>query len=210
MEVQQSVRISLSLLLFHKGFLILVKHTSSSTLSPLLSSRLIAWIILFSLGVLLFYGLISLPPLGDTNPTFHVASRYLDHGVEETGFTSSFLAVLLDYRSFDLILFDLFFIALTLTILLFRVVENLPLRPSDWIWACVSLFSSSMLFVLGWIGLKNGSNFMDYEFWSGPFGASARVHGAWITGELALLTILASLTWAWKTWVLGKKKRLDA
>jgi hypothetical protein len=186
-----------------------VKHTGSSTLSSFIFSRLVAWIFLLSLGALLFYGVTSLPPLGDTNPTFHVASRYLDHGAKETGFASSFLAVLLDYRSFDLILFDLFFLALTLTILLFCVVENLPIRPSNWIWASVSLFSSLMLFVLGWIGLKNGSNFMDYEFWSGPFGASARVHGAWITGGLVLLTILASLRWAWKTLVLGKKKRLD-
>jgi len=184
----------------------LAKHTDSSTLSHFISFRLVAWIFLLALAVLLFYGLISLPPLGDTNPTFHVASRYLDHGAEETGFTSSFLAVLLDYRSFDLILFDLFFLGLTLAILLFRVVENLSIRPSDWIWAYVSLFSSLILFVLGWVGLKSSSNFMDYEFWSGPFGASARVHGAWITGGLVLLTTLASLTWAWKTWVLGKKK----
>jgi hypothetical protein len=186
-----------------------VKHTDSSTLSSFISSRLAAWIFLLLLGALLFYGLISLPPSGDANPTFHVASRYLDHGAEETGFTSSFLAVLLDYRSFDLILFDLFFLALTLTILLFRVVENLPIRPSDWIGACVSLFSSLTLFVLGWIGLKNGSNFMDYEFWSGLFGASARIHGAWITGGLVLLTILTALRWTWKTWVWGKKKQLD-
>jgi hypothetical protein len=186
-----------------------VKHTSSSTLSSFIFPRLIGWTFLISLGALLFYGLISLPPLGDANPTFHVASRYLDHGAEETGFTSPFLSVLLDYRSFDLILFDLFFLALTLTILLFHVVENLPIRPSDWIWACVSLFSSLMLFVLGWMGLKNGSNFMDYEFWSGILGAFSRVHGAWITGGLVLLTILASLRWAWKTLVLGKKKRLD-
>jgi hypothetical protein len=174
-----------------------------------MSSRFVAWILLFLLGMLLFYGLISLPPMGDDNPTFHVASRYLDHGAEETGFSSSFFAVLLDYRSFDLILFDLFFLAMTLSFLLFCVVENLPLYPLERIWVYIALLSTLMLFVLGLIGLKNGNNFMDYEFWSNLFGPSARVHGAWITGGLALLTVLSSLRWASKIWPMGKEKRFD-
>ena len=146
-----------------------MKHTDSSTRSSYISSRFVVWILLFLLSTLLFYGLISLPSLDNANPTFHVASRYLDHGAEETGFSSSFFAVLLDYRSFDLILFDLFFIAVILSILLFCVVENLPIYLPEWIWAFVALLSSVILFVLGLIGLKNGNNFMDYEFWSKIF-----------------------------------------
>jgi len=209
MGIQQSVRISLSLTLFTKAFLILGKHTRPLIPSIFISSRLVIWIFLFLLGALLLYGLVSLPPPGDNNPTFHVASRYLDHGEEETGFTFSFLAVLLDYQSFDLILFDLFFIALTLSILLFCVVENLPIYPSEWKLACVTLLSSLILFVLGSIGFKIGNNFMDYEFWSKIFGRSTRVHSAWITGVLVLLTVLSSLRLFSKIWAAGKEKRFD-
>lgn len=187
----------------------MVKHTDSSTPSSYMSSRFGVWILLFLLGTLLFYGLISLPPLGDANPTFHVASRYLDHGVEETGLTFSFFAVLLDYRSFDLILFGLFFLTVTLSILLFCVVENLPIYLPERIWVFITLVSSLILFVLGLMGLKNGNNFMDYEFWSNLFGQSARVHGAWITGGLVLLTVLSSLGWVSKIWVMEKEKRFD-
>jgi hypothetical protein len=183
-----------------------VKQTNSLFSRP--SSRSRVWILLFLLGAILFHGLISLPPKGDTNPTFHVASRYLDRGSDETGFHSSFLAVLLDYWSFDLILLSLFFLSVTLMAFLFSAVENLPFRPSEWLWSWISLLSSLALLVLGWVGLKDGSNFMDYEFWSGIFGPSARSRGAWITGALVLLTVVSSLMWIWKVGILGKEKRL--
>jgi hypothetical protein len=185
-----------------------VKHTGSSTPVIFVFSRFIVWIFLLLLSSLLFYGLVSLPAPGDTNPTFHVASRYLDRWSDETGFNSSFLAVLLDYRSFDLILCNLFFLSVTLMAFLFGVVENLPFRPLEWLWAWISLLSSLTLLVLGCVGLKDGSNFMDYEFWSGVFGPSARSHGAWITGALVLLTVASSLMWIGKVWILGKEKRL--
>jgi hypothetical protein len=156
---------------------------------------------------LLFYGLASLPPTGDMNPTFHVASRYLDRATTETGFSNSFLAILLDYRSFDLVLLSLFFLAVTLMALLFCVIENLSVRWLESGWASASLLSSVMLLLLGWVGLKNGNNFMDYEFWADIFGSSARIHGAWITGGLVLITLTTSLVWTWKVLVLGKEKR---
>jgi hypothetical protein len=210
MRFQQSVRISLSEHYFIKGFLILVKHTDSLTLSIVTTSRIVFYILLLLLGSLLFYGLVSLPPWDETNPTFHVASRYLDHSAEETGFSSSFWGVLLDYRSFDLILFNLFFLALTLSILLFCAVENLPIRRAEWLLVWLSLLSSITLFLLGWIGLKSGSNFLDYEFWSFLFGSAARIHGAWITGGLVLLTVCSSLKLVSKIWPLGKEKRFNA
>jgi hypothetical protein len=182
-----------------------VKQTSS--LTSLTSSHFWVWIPLLLLSAILFYGLVSLPPLGDTNPTFHVASRYLDRGADETGFSSSFLAVLLDYRSFYLVLLSLFFFSMTLTALLFCVVENVPVRRWEWVW--VSLLSSVALFVLGWIGLKDGSNFMDYEFWSRWERHADRVCGAWVTSGVVLLTITSSLMWAWKVWMLGKENHLD-
>jgi len=183
-----------------------VKQTKSLSSRPF--SRSWVWILLLLLSATLFYGLISLPPWGDINPTFHVASRYLDRGLDETGLKSSFFAVLLDYRSFDLVLLNLFFLSVTLTAFLFCVVENLPFRPLEWLWAWSSLLSSLTLLVLGWVGLKDGSNFMDYEFWSGVFGPSARSHGAWITGALVLLTVVSSLIWVGKVWALGREKRL--
>ena len=184
-----------------------MKHTGSPLCSVFISTRLWVWIVLLLLGALLFYGLVSLPPTGDMNPTFHVASRYLDRAAEETGFSSSFLAIFLDYRSFDLVLLSLFFLAVTLIVLLFCVVENLPIRLLKWRWASISLLSSLILLVLVLMGLKNGSNFMDYEFWAVFFGPSARIHGAWITGGLVFITLIASLIWTWKVLVLGKEKR---
>jgi hypothetical protein len=180
-----------------------VKHTNSQSRS----ARFWVWIPLLLLGALLFYGLTSLPPTGDMNPTFHVASRYLDSAKTETGFSHPFLAIFLDYRSFDLALLSLFFLTMTLIVLLFCVVENLPARSLEWGWISMSLLSSLILLVLGWVGLKDGCNFMDYEFWGGVFGPSARIHGAWITGGLVLMTLTASLIWTWKVLVLGKEKR---
>ena len=169
-------------------------------------SRVAVWGFLLALCAVLYHGLISLPPAGETNPTFHVASRYLDHGAEETGLGVPFLAVLLDYRSFDLVLLSLFFLGVTLAALLFCLVENLSLRPLDWKWAWGSLLSSFGLLVLGGIGLKSGSNFMDYEFWSALFGPAARTHGAWITGALVFIALLTSSLWVWKILTLGKEK----
>jgi hypothetical protein len=183
-----------------------VKQTNSLSSRP--TSRSWVWILLLLLSAILFYGLTSLPPLGDTSPTFHVASRYLDRGSDETSLNSSFLAVLLDYRSFDLVLFNLFFLSVTLMAFLFCVVENLSFRPLEWVWGWVSLLLSLTLLVLGCVGLKSGSNFMDYEFWSGIFGPSARAYGAWITGALVLLTVASTLIWIHKVWLLGKEKRL--
>jgi hypothetical protein len=184
-----------------------VKQTNSLPSRPSFR-RSWVWIPLLLLGAILFHGLVSLPPSGDTNPTFHVASRYLDHGADETGFTCSFLAVLLDYRSFDLVLLSLFFMSVTLMALLLSAVENLPLRLSGRLWTWVSLGSSLILLVLGSIGLKDGSNFMDYEFWAGVFGSSARTHGACITGGLVLLTVASSLISVLKVWTYGREKRL--
>jgi hypothetical protein len=139
-----------------------------------------------------------------------VASRYIDRSAEETGFSRPFLAVLLDYRNFDLVLLSLFFLSLTLAALLFCAVENLSLRPREWNWAWISLLSSFSLLFLGGIGLINGSNFMDYEFWSGVFGPSARIHGAWMTGALVLVTFVSSGLWAGKVWSSGKEKHLES
>ncbi|HXL72067.1 MAG TPA: hypothetical protein VN963_00440 [bacterium] len=184
-----------------------MKQTNSLSSRPS-SRRFWVWILLLLLSATLFHGLVSLPPPGDTNPTFHAASRYLDRSADETGFTCSFLAVLLDYRSFDLVLLSLFFMSVTLMALLLSAVENLPLRVSGRVWTWASLSSSLTLLVVGSIGLKDGSNFMDYEFWAGVFGSSARAYGAWITGGLVLLTVASSLISVWKVWTHGKEKRL--
>jgi hypothetical protein len=184
-----------------------VKHKASSSSSVFNPVRIWGWVSLLLLAVLFFYGLAALPPTGDMNPTFHVASRYLDRATEETGFSNSFLAIFLDYRSFDLVLLSLMFLTLTLIVLLFCVVENLSVRSLERGWAFLSLLSSLILLLLGWVGLKDGCNFMDYEFWAGIFGSGARIHGAWITGGLVLMALTASFIWTWKVLILGKEKR---
>lgn len=184
-----------------------MKQTESFSFPRFLFSRLIVWIILPLLGALLFYGLTALPSEGDENPTFHVASRYLDRGTAETGFSFPVLAVLLDYRSFDLVFLSLFFIVMTLMAILIGVVENLPIRPFSQVWAWTALLSSSLLLAAGWLGLRTGSNFMDYEFWAGLFGPTARVHGAEITGFLLLVTAACSFIWTYQVLTSGKEKR---
>jgi hypothetical protein len=184
-----------------------VKQTDSPSFSSFLFSRLIVWFILPLLSALLFFGLTALPSPGDENPTFHVASRYLDRGTVETGFSIPVLAVFLDYRSFDLVFLSLFFIVMTLMALLIGVVENLPIRPFARVWAWGSLLSSFLLLAAGWVGLRTGSNFMDYEFWAGVFGPTARIHGAVITGFLVLATAVCSFIWTYKVLTSGKEKR---
>jgi hypothetical protein len=186
-----------------------VKHTSSPTLHIFTFSRFWIWVFLLLLSAVLFYGLISLPPAGETNPTFHVASRYLDRGTDETGMACSFLAVLLDYRSFDLALLSLFFLSVTLTVLLFLTAENISLTRLKWGWVWLSLFSSLALLVLGCFSFKNGGNFMDYQFWAVVFGPSARTNGAWITGLLVFLNVASSLMWTRIVLARGKEKRFD-
>lgn len=184
-----------------------MKQTDSFSFPPFLFSRLIIWIILPLLCALFAYGLTAIPTPGDENPTFHVASRYLDRGTGETGFSFPVLAVFLDYRSFDLVFLSLFFVVMTLMALLISVVENLPVRSFTRIWAGLSLLASFLLLASGWAGLCAGSNFMDYEFWAGVFGPGARIHGAEITGFLVLVTAICSFIWTYKVLTSGKEKR---
>ena len=185
-----------------------MKQTASLSFPRFIFSSLIIWIILLLLSALLFYGLTVLPSAGDENPTFHVASRYLDRGSAETGFSLPVLAVLLDYRSFDLVFLSLFFIVMTLMALLISVVENLPVRPLARVWAWAALLSCSLLLAANWMGLRTGSNFMDYEFWARVFGPTARIHGAVITGFLVLGTAVCSFVWTYKVLTSGKEKRI--
>ncbi len=184
-----------------------MKQTNFPSFSRFLFSRLIVWIVLPLLGALFVYGLTALPSLSDENPTFHVASRYLDRGTAETGFSLPVLAVFLDYRSFDLVFLSLFFIVMTLMALLVSVVENLPIRPFARVWAWMALLASALILTAGWVGLRTGSNFMDYEFWAGVFGPGARVYGAEITGFLVLVTAACSFTWTYQVLTSGKEKR---
>lgn len=186
-----------------------MKPTSASLMTRLTASRFFAGVVLLLLAGLFFYSLGSLRPAGEINPTFHVASRYMDRSLEETGFTHSFSAIFLDYRGFDLVLLSLFFLSMTLFTLLLCVVEELTVRSREGAWAFLALFSSLSLLLLGWVGLNNGSNFMDYEWGARVFGSAARVHGGWIAGALTVTALLTSFVWTWKVLALGEEKSFD-
>ena len=59
--------------------------------------------LLLAVGLLLFYGGLSLPPRGDSlaPSATHVSPRFIEKGLEETGTPNIVSAVLADYRSFD-------------------------------------------------------------------------------------------------------------
>jgi hypothetical protein len=125
----------------------------------------------------------------DPNPTFHVASRYVDLGAGETGFSLPFFATLLDYRSFYLTLLSLMDLGLVLLTLLLSVMETRPLSLFERTLAGLSLLSSFMMMLWGALGPLRGINWSDYEFLAGP---SARVTGGWISGALALAATLSA------------------
>ncbi len=169
-------------------------------------SRVLIPLFLAALGLLVFQCLHSLILVGDLNPTFHVASRYVDQGPQETGQTLPFLSALLDYRASYLVLLGLLNLVATLMAFLFCVMESFPVRTGEKLLYSGSWFSSLALLGWGSLGLWNGGNWMDYEFLAGP---SARVLGAEVTGCLGVLSFLFSIAVVRSVWARGKEQFLD-
>lgn len=169
-------------------------------------SRALILLSLVVLGSLLFQGLLSLSPSGDLNPTFHVASRYVDRGSQETGQTFPFLAVLLDYRASYLVFFGLLNLSATSMTFLFCVLESFPVRSSERVLYGGAWVSSLALLAWGCLGLLNDGYWMDYEFLAGP---SARIWGAGVTGCLSLFSFFFSAAAIRAVWVRGKEQILD-
>jgi hypothetical protein len=154
-----------------------------------------------ALGALFIYGLLALRQPADLNPTFHVASRYVDRGPSETGQAFSLTAVLLDYRAFYLILLALLGVVLVLMVFLFSSMESFSLKGFEKSLFATTWICALALMVWGCLGLSGSGNWMDYEFLSGP---QARWWGGWVSGGLALTATLCSFTFAQSVWSRGK------
>jgi hypothetical protein len=116
----------------------------------------------------------------------HVAARYMERGVLETGQAHPVLAVFSDYRSFDLALLTLLYWAASWVFLGFGA----PAKKNEWdaraLW---SLAGPGLVWGLGLISLFLGSDFLDYEVLRLPLAPSLiRPAGA----ALAVLGLLAA------------------
>ena len=89
---------------------------------------------LVMIGVLLF-AVASLPRYGEENPrTMEVVSRYVEHGVEETGAVNIVAGMILDYRAFDTLgeAHVLFTALVCVTVLLRRDKKNMRTTYEDY------------------------------------------------------------------------------
>ena len=156
--------------------------------------KIASWSLTLLLGALLFYGSTQIPSPGD-NPalTIHVTSRYVERGPTETGIPSTFLAILGDYRGFDLLVLALLFSISTLGLLAVTsgAMKSLPLLPGL-LWAILGIF---LVLGLGFISVGKGSNLLDHEvlaFWANPH--RARTDGALILVAANLLCLAGLLS----------------
>jgi hypothetical protein len=155
-----------------------------------------SWILTPVLAGFLFYAFsqVPIPNGGPSALSNHIASRYQERSGAETGIGSPWGAVLADYRSFDLLAAAVLFSTAALGVL-FLFHHSRPFAALFLPLLCLGL---GVLLVLGvgFLSLKTGSNFLDYEalaFWAGP--ARARLDGALIilAGTfLALAGLLAT------------------
>lgn len=170
----------------------------------------VSWGLTLLLGAGLLYILTLLTPAGDSHPTLHVASRYLENGTKETGFSNLTAAVFLDYRSFDLLLLDFLLLAAGLTVFLFHLSEEKPIKP--WLWGSVLVcaFGVFLMILVGWVCVQGGSNFLDYEFFgSWVDSAQSRMKGAELEGLGLGITFTGFLFLFWKTLLRWKEDYLD-
>jgi multisubunit Na+/H+ antiporter MnhB subunit len=168
------------------------KNISADIPTEKFDLKRLSWVLILILGAGSFYALTFLPSSSGPQPTFHVASRFMERGTQETGFSSHTLAVLADYRSFDLILLSFIFLIGTLMASLLCLTEKTPVR-AGWVFLnSISILSVVMLLGVGLVCLKKGGNFLDYEVWSHFLGSSwsrARSAGS---GVLLFSTCLAA------------------
>lgn len=147
-----------------------------------------SWLLSLLLGIVLFYGMTLLPAPGDPgSPAWrHVSPRFIHRALQETGQSSPVLAVLSDYRSFDLLALNFIFFSAALFIVI------LPASPRVFP-LFLSLAGQLASLSLGLFCLKAGSNFLDYE----PLAeiaqaSSARVLGSTLLGAGFLFSLLGA------------------
>jgi len=157
-----------------------------------------AWILTFFFGILLFYALYGLPPIGDPNSAawVHVSSRYIERGALETGQPHLVMAILSDYRSFDLWILSLFILTLGLIGLRLGLGKANDRRArSDRRKALGAVLSGPCLGLLvGLLCLAGGGNFLDYESLSFPVRSDEmRATGSLLMEAGILLSVLGFL-----------------
>jgi hypothetical protein len=170
----------------------------------------VSWGLTLLLGAGLFYILTLLTPPGDSHPTLHVASRYLESGTKETGFSNLIVAVFLDYRSFDLLLLGALLLTAELTVFLFYFSEEKPIQP--WLRGSVlfCVFGVILIVLVGLVCVWGGSNFLDYEFFGSWFDSpQSRIKGAELAGLGLGLTVAGFLFLFWKTLLRWKEDYFD-
>jgi len=154
-----------------------------------------SWLLTLLLGALLLFSLDHLPPQGHSSILVdHVSSRYAERGEAETGIHSPLVALMADYRSFDLLALSILFTVSALGVLLVTggTAKSFPVFPGLF-WLGFGMF---LTLGVGFIGLKEGSNFLDYEalaLWTDPHRARANGALLLIGGTLLCLGGLLSL-----------------
>ncbi len=159
-----------------------------------------SWFLTLLLAGLLVYAFGQVPSKQDASSALssHLTLRYQQRCGAETGISSPPEAVLADYRSFDLLAVAVLFSSVALVILLFfSRPPSLGVLSSTYLWLGLG---GAIILGLGFLSLKVGSNFLDYEAlaaWAPP--AQARVEGAVIllVGALISLSGLLAITLRW-------------
>lgn len=157
-----------------------------------------SWFLALSLGALLFYTCSQVPFEGDSPLSLHLAPRYLQMSVRETGIHSPTGAVAGDYRGLDLFVVGFLFFLSAMSLFLFWTASpgaTVFFPALFWVsGACLTLG-------LGFFTLHHGSNFLDYEamaFWGEA--SFARLNGVLLLTAGVLLClggfILMAVQWA--------------
>jgi hypothetical protein len=122
------------------------------------------WFLTLALGILLLVACTFLPVPGDPHipVSIHVASRFMEKGTQETGFSNLTAAVLTDYRSFDLLILSCMGLALGLLAypLAFPQLGESH-KPRISLGFC--LIGPWVIVGLGILCMMGGSNLLDYE-----------------------------------------------
>ncbi len=196
------------------------KNNPSTVPTEKFDLKKLSWVFILVLGAGLFYALTLLPSSSGPQPTFHVASRYIERGAQETGFSNLWMmmGVWADYRSFDLILLSFVFLAGTFLTLLLYLTDAISAGVGGFVLAFESLLSVLTILGVGLIcSLKYGGNFLDYDFFPNIydffpniFGLSLERQGAAMFA-ITLFGLSAAASWGLflKFFLRKKEKRHD-
>jgi hypothetical protein len=153
------------------------------------ASRVILPVFGLAVGGLIAAGFSKLPLETDPDSPLltHVASRYFERSALETGQSHPALAVFGDYRSLDLAILSLLWLAATLVFFLKEPKLGGGKKKASSPKGLLCLIGPGLVWGLGLLCLAGGSNFLDYESLPFPFAPSQiRVAG----GFLAVLGVL--------------------